>query len=217
MLVQSLRWTSGKFDMGDWGDFGNMGDAQGVFFFGYAKNFDLHGRMKNSPKSSIDKMPIHHLTMNTGHVTVQQPERTGSATIKILKPLVKMGTAPVPSFSKWHFKLEKPAATWCYIEITNPKSEPVVFGVLAWEKNEAEEAWKAVEELYFLASDKMAEMGFPESVLAHSARPTDVPWLAVILTPTAFLANPFNLLWLGDFENCLARTILHVEAESSSD
>ena len=29
MLVQSLRWTSGKFDMGNlgnWGDLGNMGD-----------------------------------------------------------------------------------------------------------------------------------------------------------------------------------------------
>lgn len=162
-------------------------------------------------------MPIHHVTMNTGHVTVQQPERTGSATIEILKPLVKMGTASVPGFSKWHFKLVKPTATWCYIEITNPKSEPVVLGVLSWGKNEAEEAWKVVEELYFLASDKMAEMDFPESVLAYSPRPTDVPWLAVILTPTAFLANPFSLLWLGDFENCLARTILHVEAESSSD
>jgi hypothetical protein len=81
---------------------------------------------------------------------------------------------------------------------------PLVVCTMAVKPSQHAPTWKHTEKLYFTFTDtpNVARMDWESP---HE--PTELPWLAVILTGT-----PEDMIeaseWLGDFERCLAWTIL---------
>ena len=88
-------------------------------------------------------------------------------------------------------------------------AEPVVTCGLAWTTEGEAEAWPAVEKLYLDLSDRNPELLAPAK---EASKPESLPWLAVVLLPSLLNQSRDDVGWLGDFERCMAWTILEEHA-----
>jgi hypothetical protein len=154
--------------------------------------------------------PIQHITLNTGH-TVAQPRTAISAeAITALVPIVRAGRGQIPNLSPWHVEITREAGAASF-HIQRGK-EMVVMCVLCWQEDKSDEAWTAAEKLYLDTAEIFAKLGAPSNLLAEAVQPEQTPWLAVIFLPQGFaMSSKQDTSWLGDFERCLAWTIIETE------
>ena len=82
---------------------------------------------------------------------------------------------------------------------------PVVTCGLAWTVEGEAETWPDIERMYLNFSDKWPTMF--EAAKAPE-KPDHLPWLAVLLWPWIVYQSRDDVSWLGDFERCMAWTIL---------
>jgi len=152
-----------------------------------------------------------HLTLNTNHATRQRVDDISPEAISACRPLVKAGGGPIPGVSPWRVQITpgNGCAVWSISRGTQP--DAVLCG-LAWTSEGAAQVWPALERLLHDTGDAMARAGVLADSLAHSPEmPGELPWLGVVILPALALSAQSDVSWLGDFERCLAFTILDLK------
>ena len=148
------------------------------------------------------------LTLNTNHSTRQRADDISPEVLAACRPLVESGGGPIPGFSPWRVRITQGpgGAVWSIHRGTQPD---VVFSGLAWTSEGAAQVWPELEQLLHNTGDAMARAGVLAESLAHSPEmPAELPWLGVVLLPGLALSAQTDVSWLGDFERCLAFTLL---------
>jgi hypothetical protein len=85
---------------------------------------------------------------------------------------------------------------------------------LAWTAAGAAEVWTALERVHHQQSEALARAGALSEAVAQSPEmPQELPWLGVVILPGLALSAQSDVSWLGDFERCLAQTILTIISE----
>jgi len=126
--------------------------------------------------------------------------------IAALRLLVDAGGGPLPGFAPWRVVIAR--GDGCATFDVRRGQDSAVLCAVAWTAEGAAEAWSALEKVYLDISDALAPVA-PESVLQMPACPESLPWLSVIILPAGLmLTSREDLGWLGDFERCLAWTII---------
>lgn len=143
-----------------------------------------------------------HLTLNTGHWRRSPRNEVSQETIAALQPMLQVGTHPIPIFDDMEVD----------VTISSDRAEftvfakhapyiPVICAGLAW----TESAQKIV-------SRKLQQLNAASGITIIPAEPTrpapdEVPWLGIVLFKGITLIGE-RIGELGDFERCLAWTIL---------
>ena len=143
-----------------------------------------------------------HYTLNTGHAVASPRSGVGPEAIEALQPLAEHGGA-IPGCAP--FRVTITHGTGSAVFTVWRAADPVVTCGLAWTMEGEAEAWPAIEKLYLDLSDSRPELVAPGK---EAEKPASLPWLAVVVLP--FIVNQVreDVSWLGDFERCMARTIL---------
>lgn len=138
-------------------------------------------------------MYIHHITLNTGHVSrIRAGDVSGEALARVgpwLAALVQSGQpAPLPVSGLANYTAHATAQNGALVvTISAPAGLPLVTIGVAVRSRHAIDLWDGLAQL----------------AKAHkSARPS-APWAAVVLWP-ALSAHNDAAAWLGDLERCVA-------------
>lgn len=134
-----------------------------------------------------------HLTLNTGHVRESPRGEVGDDVIAALRPVLLAEGGPLPHPPGYVLGVARVGGGEVYtissvMGTGDPEPVPLVTCWLA--REDAEAVWRQVP-----------------SVTAGVEMPDRVPWLAVLLHPTALL-RPDALSWLGDAERCIAWALM---------
>lgn len=154
-----------------------------------------------------------HLTLNTGHSMTVPPDKVEKNTLRVLGPMVVKGGDLIPHFAPWRTVIGRSDGCASF-DIRRNKTDVVVLNVVAWTPEGAAEVWPIIEKAHLDMADQLAKAGaLPESMAAAPEMPATLPWLATWIIPTAVMAaNPEELGWMADFEQCLAATLIHKSA-----
>jgi hypothetical protein len=150
-----------------------------------------------------------HITLNTGHSVRHEPGDISPEAIAACRPLVESGGGPIPGVSPWRCQITpgNGCAVWSISRGTQPHA--VLCG-LAWTSAGSAEVWTALERVHHQTSDALARAGaLAESVAQSPEMPGELPWLGVVILPGLATSAQSDVSWLGDFERCLAQTILN--------
>lgn len=143
-----------------------------------------------------------HYTLNTGHAVASPRSGVGPEAIEALQPLAEHGGA-IPGYAP--FRVTITHGTGSAVFTVWRAAEPVVTCGLAWTMEGEAEAWPAMEKLYLDLSDSRPELVAPGK---EAEKPSSLPWLAVVVLPFILNQSRDDVGWLGDFERCMAWTIL---------
>ena len=146
--------------------------------------------------------PVIHYTVNTGHAVASPRSGVSREAIEALQPLAEHGGA-IPGCVPFRVVVDQGAGSAMFTVWRG--AEPVVTCCLAWTEEGEAEAWPAVEKLYLDLSDRHPQLLAPAK---EASNPASLPWLAVVLLPPLLNQSRDDVGWLGDFERCLAWTIL---------
>lgn len=147
-----------------------------------------------------------HLTLNTGDAVDQPRSEVTDAAIDALRPLVRAGGGQIPHCAPYAVQIARePGASVFDIR---RGADPIVICALCTREEESARLWSVIEGLYLRIADAA-----PQLIAAQAApdMPSGVPWLAVVILPAIALTARDDIGWLGDFERCLAWTILETE------
>ena len=145
---------------------------------------------------------VTHYTLNTGHSNDSPRSGVGPEAIAVLRPLVEHG-GPIPNCAPFRVTIDHGAGSAVFTVWR--AQEPIVTCALAWTAEGESEAWPAIEKLYLDTSDRFPELLAPARV---AEKPASLPWLAVVLLPSLLHQRADDVGWLGDFERCMAWTVL---------
>jgi hypothetical protein len=145
---------------------------------------------------------VIHYTLNTGHAVASPRSGVSRGAIEALQPLAEHGGL-IPGFSP--FRVTVTHGTGSAVFTIWRGEEPIVTCGLAWTAEGGAEAWPAIEKLYLDLSDTRPELVAPGKA---AEKPESLPWLAVVLLPSLLNQSRDDVGWLGDFERCMAWTIL---------
>lgn len=178
---------------------------------------------------SIKAEPFHHLTISTGHLAITSRLDVADDVISMLKPLVQNDGGRVPKVG-WNVEIFRPRlrvdggnAQWCsggslpakdgaaFFTISSDtpagKDCHLVHCAACWRQELTEETWQVIIEF-------AKNAGLP--IAPNVRRPAGLPWLAVVFNPAMFTAHVSNLAMLGDFERCLAWTLIETDRFGSA-
>jgi len=155
------------------------------------------------------KRTLTHLTMNTGDTRESARAEVADEIVAALEPLVRAGGGAVPRLPPYTVAITREEGAAAFT-LSHPEYGPLVTCVLCGDDARADYAWKHCEKLYLKIVDDLARAGLPmpESIMQLPPQPEQAPWLAVILTGAALVIPNDAMEWAGDFERCLAWTIL---------
>lgn len=137
-----------------------------------------------------------HLTLNTGDVRESPRSEVCDDVIALLRPLITAGGGRLPGFAVaytvelWRHGREAIFTIW------TPDHAPILTGGLA--QDDPAPVWAALQPLL----DPRWSRG------PHAPMPPTTPWLAVVLLPSAAATPRNDLMAFGDFERCLAWTVI---------
>ena len=143
-----------------------------------------------------------HYTLNTGHAVVSPRSGVSREAIEALQPLVEHGGA-IPGCAP--FRVTVTHGTGSAVFTVWRGAEPVVTCGLAWTAEGEAEAWPGVEKLYLDLTDRNPQL---LGSAKEASKPEVLQWLAVVILPSLLNKSRDDVGWLGDFERCLAWTIL---------
>lgn len=143
-----------------------------------------------------------HLTLNTGDAVEQPRSSVDDIAVEVLRPLVIAGGGPIPHVAPFSVRITLDAG--CAVFSVHRGAEAIVLCGVAWEQEPAAGLWQTLESVYHKLSDR------PGAIAAQASpeMPTTVPWLGVVILPSLVLTARGDVGWLGDFERCLAWTIV---------
>ena len=143
-----------------------------------------------------------HYTLNTGHAVASPRSGVGPEAIAALQPLTEHGGA-IPGCAPFQVTVDSGPGAAVFTIWRG--AEPVATCGLAWTAEGEAESWPAIEKLYLDLSDRDPQLLAPAK---EASKPASLPWLAVVLLPSLLNQSRGDVGWLGDFERCMAWTIL---------
>ena len=147
-----------------------------------------------------------HITLNTGHSCVSPRGEVDQRVIRALSGLVSAGGGPIPGLSPWRVTIHQHPGGWSF-DLARGQ-EVALFCVLAHDPEHGRDLWEGIERVYFTIAEQVPQMLVP-GVNAAPEMPSSTPWLAVLILPSGLLATAASdISWFGDFERCLAWTLL---------
>jgi hypothetical protein len=144
---------------------------------------------------------LKHITLNSGHVRDSPRSEVADEVLDAVRLLVvKTGSFDVPGQPGWrtNLTLDQGAAVFD----VRQGNAPIVMCAVAWSTKNAEEVWAVLARM-------ATQFGTPKP----PSMPAAVPWIGVLLLPTAVGAQE-AMDWLGDYERCLAWAILEEHSGS---
>lgn len=158
------------------------------------------------------KRTLTHLTMNTGDARESARAEVADEIVAALEPLVRAGGGAVPRLPPYTVAITREEGAAAFT-LSHSEYGPLVTCVLCGDDARADYAWKHCEKLYLKIVDDLARAGLPmpESIMQLPPQPGAAPWLAVILTGAALVIPTNAMQWAGDFERCMAWTILEAD------
>lgn len=155
---------------------------------------------------------LTHLTMNTGHTRESPRAEVDDDVVTALSPLVRAGGGNVPNLPPYTVAITREPGAAAFT-LSHPEYGPLVTSILCGDDARSDYAWGHCEKLYLKIVDDLVHAGVPmtESVMQLPPRPEGAPWMAVILTGAALVIPTDAIGWAGDFERCLAWTILEAD------
>jgi hypothetical protein len=145
---------------------------------------------------------VTHYTLNTGHAVASPRSGVSQESIVALQPLAEHGGA-IPGCAPFRVTVDHGAESAVFTVWRG--AEPVVTCGLARSAEGEAEGWPAIEKVYLDLSDHYPQLLAPAK---EANKPPSLPWLAVVLLPSLLNQSRDDIGWLGDFERCLAWTIL---------
>ena len=166
-------------------------------------------------------MHLEHLTLNTGHTRPSPRSEVGHGIVDALRPLATNGQHEIPQTGGCTVRVTRvPGAALFTVYAPariSPDPHPLVTCGVAWTADAAPQLWTHVEKTYHVITEAGGGMMLPAGN-ASPDMPATLPWLAVILMPgiayplaAGSRSKPFDeklTAWLGDFERCLAWTLI---------
>lgn len=153
---------------------------------------------------------MEHLTLNTGHSRTSPRSEVSDHIISLVRTqLLPRTEFAIPGVCDgWRVKLSRIGAASMFSIYYF--GTPIATCGLAIDAQGADVIWPKLKSLHSLS------YGCPEGCLKKIPRdwpleplqPRSVPWLGVVLLPTAACVPPEDMYWLGDFSRCLAWAII---------
>lgn len=155
-------------------------------------------------------MDLAHHTINTGHTRMSPRSEIDPRIIEQLIPLARAGKgelpAPLNMFSVQTTMERGGAAFTVFGEREGAPAAPLAICALCWDQAQSGTAWAAIEQVYLRLSDTN-----PAAMVGAEARqPETFPWVSCMVVPAALMMFPDSIGWLGDFERCMAWTIMEI-------
>ena len=130
-------------------------------------------------------MILHHITLSTGSSATHRLDLVDPPALAACRGLLPHG-GPVPGSPAFHVEIHAPVFT-----IFRGRDPLVCCGV----GRGADPVWAEL-------------VALQRRFLPVACTPPAGDWLAVVLLPALTLTARSDLVWLGDFERCLAAAIL---------
>jgi hypothetical protein len=146
-----------------------------------------------------------HISLNTGDASDQPRSSVSDAAIDALLPMVAAGGGIIPQCAPYAVHITREDG--CAVFSVHRGDEVLVLCGVAWEQEPAAGLWRTLEVVYHQLLDR------PGAIAAQASpeMPSTVPWLGVVLLPSLALTARSDVGWLGDFERCLAWTIIDMD------
>lgn len=136
---------------------------------------------------------ISHYTLNTGHGRLTDRSEVSEETIELLRPVVRAGGGRLPVGFR---VVMSPGEAGGWLYTIYQREIPVATCGLARTEEQSREVWPYLVDL----AERM--------VLPRPKRAPSVPWLSVVVLPTAGMIDRETLMATADLERCIAWTIL---------
>lgn len=136
-----------------------------------------------------------HITLNTGHTRISPRSEVSDDIVDTLRPLVRAGGGPLPGPARGYrvqIMRDGRDAAFTILGPLVSASEPGPIVTCGLALDDATVVWRGLQRL------------MPD---APCQMPTTMPWLGVVILPTAALAADATD-WLGDAERCIAWTMI---------
>ncbi len=158
------------------------------------------------------------LTVTSGHSQVNDRAAVKQFAVSSLVRLVQQGGGPVPGLPGWSFRLTL-LPGGAFFSVSNG-ADIVAAGGVAYTEASAATLWPELEKMHLVNYDGLMKLSgglakMPANWLGTPERPKSLPWLAVVLQP-GLARHPFAGAWLGDFEQCLAWTVIEVGSPNAN-
>jgi len=143
-----------------------------------------------------------HVTLNTGDTVTQPRSKVLPGTIEAMQVLLPAGGNlgnVAAMFSAFRVEITKDSGAAAFTVYRG--REPIVLNVVCWDAAASAASWASIEHTYL----RLAEVGQNHLLgVALPERPATTPWLGTVLSPFIGTLIRDDILWLGDFEHCLA-------------
>jgi len=144
-----------------------------------------------------------HYTLNTGHTAMSPRSEVGEDVIDSLRRLSRCGGNLPEPFAA--FRLDVASEPGSSVFTIYRGTEPVVTCMVAWTPEGASGGWPHLEKIYLDLGDRNPNLVAPGK---PPEMPKETPWLAVMIHPWIIYQSKYDISWLGDFERCLAWTLI---------
>ena len=149
---------------------------------------------------------LTHLTVNTGDLHEFNEATISERITRPMSPLLPTGGnlgKVSPTFAAFRVEITREPGVAAFTLWRG--KEPIVLNVVCWDASRADYGWTVLEKTYLQLSDH------PLIALIGNALPdvpAKTPWLATVILPGIATLTRDDIGWLGDFEKCMAVTIL---------
>ena len=166
------------------------------------------------PTNHLNPSPImNHISLNSGKCWEVQLNHIPAQISDLLAPMVaKMGDF-IPNCHPWRTMIEI-GVGFAIFDVHRNKDDRAILNTVAWTEDGAQEIWTTLIEYYSETKVQMEKFGPMDEFMATApATPPNHPWLASWMLPAApGIANPADVLWMANFEECLAATIVRMHS-----
>lgn len=172
----------------------------------------------------IPARSLAHLTLETGDSRLSPRAEVAQAVIEGLRPLVLGSHGEIPSKPGFILRTTRTgtAAMFTVERDATPRAPwphgrcPIVTCGLAQTEEDARHVWDLLVKMHrnlYPARGRSTRRTPEEWRRQPLTRPDTLPWLAVVAQPGLGLLRPADLDWLGDFERCVAWTLIDLPPE----
>lgn len=137
---------------------------------------------------------LAHVTLNTGNIVHSPRSGVWPETMALLAPMIADGRGSPGGVP---FLVAERSEAAALVMLCDP---PAVACGVCWSEERSTAAWQALIQLGAASGLRRV----PDHIPA-------VPWLGVVVLPTALLLDPATLMSLGDLERCLAWALIEAD------